>query len=97
MDRDERQVIVIGGNDVPGTVGTKVTRYDYSALLEDVLGVEGLGFKVVEELPDLPDFLVSPSCAAYNDGADQVSVVCCSLNLTCSHRSNVGSCCGRRR
>ena len=81
VDRDERQVILIGGNDGPGLVGAKVTRYDYSALLEDVLGVEGLGFKVVEELPDLPVSAAFPSCAAYNDGADQVSVVCLSFNL----------------
>jgi len=70
VDRDARQVTVIGGTD-----GTKVTQYDYSALLEDVLGVEGLGFTVVEELPDLPVSLASTSCAAYRHRGDQVLVV----------------------
>ena len=76
MDRDARHVTVIGGTD-----GTKVTQYDYSALLEDVLGVEGLGFTVVEELPDLPVSLASPSCAAYRHRGDQVSVGRSSLVL----------------
>ena len=76
MNRHARQVIVIGGTDgTAGVPGTKVTQYDYSALLEDVLGVEGLGFTHVEELPDLPVSLSLPSCASYKHGADQVSVV----------------------